>query len=55
MKERSVQERISVLREELYRISSQLNHELAHPKLVKVSQQLDRLLNQYSFHKQNNN
>ncbi|MBY6037848.1 aspartyl-phosphate phosphatase Spo0E family protein [Fictibacillus nanhaiensis] len=47
MKENSIQERIRALREELYRTSSQLNHELAHPKLVKVSQQLDRLLNQY--------
>lgn len=54
MKETSVQERISVLREELYRTSSKLNHELAHPALVKVSQQLDQLLNQYTNTSQKN-
>ncbi|MDM5317625.1 aspartyl-phosphate phosphatase Spo0E family protein [Fictibacillus sp. b24] len=48
MKEKTVQERIMLLREELYRISSQLNYELTHPRLVTVSQQLDQLLNQYS-------
>ena len=48
MKENTVQERISLLREEMYRISNQLNYELTHPKLVTVSQQLDQLLNQYT-------
>ncbi|MBN3553560.1 aspartyl-phosphate phosphatase Spo0E family protein [Fictibacillus nanhaiensis] len=48
MKEISIQERIRILREELYRISYQLNYELTHPKLVTISQQLDHLLNQYS-------
>jgi hypothetical protein len=52
MKENTVQERISLLREELYRTSSQLNHELAHPQIVKVSQQLDRLLNKYTLQEQ---
>jgi hypothetical protein len=48
MNEITIQQRINLLREELYRTSSQLNHELAHPKLVRVSQQLDKLLNQYN-------
>jgi hypothetical protein len=43
-----MQDRITLLREELYRTSTQLNHQLAHPKLVQVSQQLDKLLNQYN-------
>jgi Spo0E like sporulation regulatory protein len=54
MKENTIQERISVLREELYRTSLQLNHELAHPKLVKVSQQLDQLLNKFTISRQKN-
>jgi Spo0E like sporulation regulatory protein len=54
MKESTIQERISRLREELYRTSLQLNHELAHPKLVKVSQQLDQLLNQFTLSGQKN-
>jgi Spo0E like sporulation regulatory protein len=48
MIEKNIQERIRLLREELYRISNQLNYELTHPKLVTISQQLDQLLNQYS-------
>lgn len=54
MKENTIQDRISLLREELYRTSLQLNHELAHPKLVKVSQQLDQLLNQFTHSRQEN-
>lgn len=54
MKEKTIQDRISLLREELYRTSLQLNHELAHPKLVKVSQQLDQLLNQFTLSRQEN-
>ncbi|WP_171978893.1 aspartyl-phosphate phosphatase Spo0E family protein [Fictibacillus arsenicus] len=54
MKENTIQDRISLLREELYRTSLQLNHELAHPKLVKVSQQLDQLLNQFTLSRQEN-
>jgi Spo0E like sporulation regulatory protein len=46
MNDHTVQERIIFLREELYRISSKLNYELTHPRLVEVSQQLDQLLNQ---------
>lgn len=52
MKEHTVLERIISLREELYRMSSQLNYELTHPRLVTVSQQLDQLLNQYARIKQ---
>ncbi|WP_082820509.1 aspartyl-phosphate phosphatase Spo0E family protein [Fictibacillus phosphorivorans] len=52
MKEHTVLERIILLREELYRMSSQLNYELTHPRLVNVSQQLDQLLNQYARIKQ---
>ena len=48
MIEKSIQERILLLREELYVISNQLNYELTHPKLVTISQQLDQLLNQYA-------
>jgi len=48
MIEKSIQERILLLREELYRNSNQLNYELTHPKLVTISQQLDQLLNQYA-------
>jgi hypothetical protein len=54
MKEHTIQDRISLLREELYRTSLQLNYELAHPKIVKVSQQLDQLLNQFTLSRQEN-